>query len=140
MNFQWAEGYHPPKGVTIEQAAAAVLEAKDPDTLLRKSRGKRHCLHNALWSEKDQVWANRARREYCRKFIGAVKEIRIIGGDEVSIRAVEFVKVNGGDIYATIDDIMSNQGYLNAYLGEIQKLQQQAINKMAVLREITSNK
>lgn len=138
MNYRWAEGFHPPKNVTPEAVKTALdkLSEPTPENLLHASKRKTHVLHEDLWAEGDQVWAQRGRIERCRRIIGAVHEVVIAGGKEISIRAVEFVKPNGTGRWATLESIRSDPDLLNAYLGEVQRLQEQATGKMQKIRDL----
>lgn len=138
MQFKWADGFHPPKDVAPDAVKAAIDKLKEPtpENLLQASKRPKHVLHNDLWSEGDQVWAQRGRLERCRKIIGAVQEVVVAGGKEISIRAVEFVHLNGDGRWATIDTIRSDPELLNAYLSEIQRLQEQAVGKMQKVRDL----
>lgn len=142
MRYQWADGFHPPKDVPAEAVKAALDELPEPspENLLEASKRKRHVLHQDLWSEGDQVWAQRGRLERCRRIIGGVKEVVVAGGKEIEVRAVEFVKPNGGDgRWLNIDTIRSDPDLIDAYLSEIQRLQDQASGKMAKLRELMAD-
>lgn len=139
MNYEWAEGHHPPKGVTADQVKAALddLPEPSPEAMLEASKRKRHVLHEAVWSEGDQVWASRGRLDYVRRTIAAVREIVVIGGKSISIRAVEFVKPNGEDgRWASLESIRKDPELIDAYMAEVQRLQDQAAGKMAKLREL----
>lgn len=140
MKFEWVSGYIPPKEITPEQAARIIEATPDPDSLFEASKKSTHKLHKALWSEGDQVWANEARREFCRKFIGSLKRTEIKGGKEISFRVVEFVRTNGEGRYATMDQILDNKDLLDGYFREIQQLQRQALNKMETLQILLKEK
>lgn len=138
MNYRWAEGFHPPKKVTPEAAKAAIDKLKEPtpENLLEASKRDKHVLHEDLWSEGDQVWAQRGRLERCRKILGAVQEVVIVGGKEMTVRSVEFVKTSGEGRWATLETIRSDPALLEAYFAEILRLQEQATAKMAKVREL----
>lgn len=138
MNFSWREGFHPPKGVAADDVAAALDQLKEPspENLLQASKAKRHVLHGDLWSEGDQVWAQRGRLERCRQILGAVKRVEIIGGKTIEVRAVEFVRLNGEDRWAKIDDILQDKSLCDAYMAGVQNLLEQASAKMSKLREL----
>lgn len=138
MNYQWAEGFRPPKGVDVAEVAKWI-ESKDnpsPDNLLDASKNKKHCLHQAIWSEGDQIWAQRGRLEFCRKILGAVKVEVSVGGRLIQVRSVEFVKVNGDGRWIGIGQISEDAELRDAYLAEIVRLQEQASAKMAKFREL----
>lgn len=136
--FQWADGFHPPKDVPPEAVKSALDELPEisPENLLHASKAKDHVLHEDLWSEGDQVWAQRARLDRCRKIIGAVHEVIVVGGKEITVRHAEFVRTNGEGSWHTIDDITSDSALLEAYMREIQKLNEQATGKMQRLRNV----
>lgn len=139
MNYQWAEGFRPPKGVTPDAVKAALdkLSEPSPERLFEASKAKRHILHEELWSEGDQVWANRARLDRCRHIIGAVRETVVVGNKSLSVRAVEFVRpANGEGRWASLDTIRSDAALREAYLNEVIRLQEQASAKMAKLKEL----
>ena len=138
MKFQWRDGFHPPKGLSADDFAAAVSELPEPspEHLLNASKKKRHVLHEYIWSEGDQVWAQRGRLEQCRRILGGYAETIVTGGKEIQIRAVEFVRTNGEGRWATIDSIRSDPELCDAYIAEIQRLQDQASAKMAKLRDL----
>jgi hypothetical protein len=142
MNFEWADGFHAPKGVSVEDVAGALdaLPTPSPENLLEASKRKRHVLHGELWSEGDQVWAQRGRLERCRKIIGAVQEVIVVGNREIKVRAVEFVKTNGSGQWTGIESITSDPDLTDAYLAEIQRLQDQAAAKMARFRMLLKNR
>ncbi len=138
MNFEWREGFHPPKGVSADDVKAALdkLREPSPENLLDASKAKRHVLHGELWGEGDQVWAQRGRAEQCRRIIGAVQEVIVVGGKTIQIRAVEFIKRNGEGHWTSIDDIRQSEELRDAYMSEIQRLQEQASAKMAKFRQL----
>ncbi len=134
--FKWAKGYHAPKGISAEEVGAAFRELSDrtPSGLFEASKRKRHILHSHLWAEGDQVWANRARVDECRHIIGAVRAVFAVGGAEISVRAVEFLRENGDGRWADIEEIVADPSLHDAYMSEIQRLQEQAVNKMQAFR------
>lgn len=138
MKYRWADGFHAPKGVKAEAMMDSIdaLSSPTPEALLMASKRKKHVLYDHLWSEGDQVWAQRARLERCRKIIGAVEEIVIVGGKSIEVRAVEFVRDrNTGDgQWLKIGDIMQNKELLCDYLAEVEKAQEQAIAKVTRVR------
>lgn len=138
MNFRWADGFHPPKDVPADVAMAAIEKLPDPtpERLLQATKSKRHVLHDDLWAEGDQVWAQRGRLDRCRKIIGAVQSVVVVGGKDISVRAVEFVKLDGEGRWATLATIRSDPALLEAYFAEIQRLQEQAVAKMTKVREL----
>ena len=138
MNFQWRDGFHAPKGVKAEDIHAAIVKLSEPspEELYNASKKKTHVLHEAVWAEGDQVWATRGRIDYCRRIIGAVVETIVVGNRSIETRAVEFVRTNGDGRWMSIESIRSDPDLLDAYIGEIQRLQDQATAKMAKLREL----
>lgn len=138
MSYVWRDGFHAPKGVDVNVVGAALakLSEPSPEGLLEASKGKRHVLHETLWAEGDQVWANRGRLEHCRHIIGSVHETVVVGGRELTIRAVEFVRADGEGRWAMVDNIRDNPDMLDAYFAEVVKLQEQAAGKMEKLREL----
>jgi len=138
MTYHWAEGSRPPKKVTADDMKAALdaLPELSPKNLLAASKRKRHVLHNDLWSEGDQVWAKRARLARCRHIIGWVHEEIVVGSKTISVRAVEFVKPNGKGRWVSIESIIDDPELVDAYLAEVQNLQEQAVAKMARIREL----
>lgn len=138
MSYEWGEGFHPPKDVAADQVKAALdsLKEPSPENLLESSKAKAHVLYGDLWSEGDQVWAQRGRLERCRRIIGAVQEVVVVGGKNIQIRAVEFVKRNGESRWTSIDDIRQNEALRDAYMSEIQRLQEQATAKMEKFRNL----
>lgn len=130
--YQWADGYHPPKGVTAE-AIGEVLEAlpePTPEALFEASKSEAHVLHGHLWSEGDQVWATRARLEECRHVINGVRAVYTVGPKIITVRAIEFLREDGEGSWKHIDDILANKDLHRAYMAEIKRLQEQALNKM----------
>jgi hypothetical protein len=69
--------------------------------LLEKSKRPRHVLHEELWSQGDDVWAQKARLQRCREILGAVTSEYTIGGKVYETRAFEFVR----GAYRTIESI-----------------------------------
>ena len=138
MRYQWAEGFHPPKGVSVDALAAAVDELSEPspESLLGASKRKRHVLHEELWAEGDQLWASRGRLERCRRILGGYTETIVAGGKTIEIRAVEFVRTNGTGQWTTIENIRSDPELMDAYAGEISRLMDQASAKMEKYREL----
>jgi len=136
--FTWRAGFHSPKKVDAEAVKQSLdkLKAPTPENLLDASKRKNHVLHDDLWSEGDQIWAQRGRMERCRHIIGAIQEVVVVGGKEISVRAVEFVRNDGNDRWVFLDAIRSDPELQQAYMAEIQRLQEQAIAKMAKLREL----
>ena len=138
MSYQWREGFHPPKNISPEDFAAAVdnLSEPSPENLLEASKLSKHVLHDELWAEGDQVWAQRGRFERCRHILGGYCEVVVSGGKEIQIRAVEFIRSNGEGRWTTLNNIRSDPVLLEAYIAEIQRLQEQAAAKMAKVREL----
>lgn len=132
FKWVWADGFHAPRGVSVEDVGPAVEDAKTPEALLEASKKRRHCLHDHLWSEGDQVWANRARKEECRTIIRHVRKEMVVGGATIEVRAVEFIRES--DSWESMDDIIANPEMHDAYMGEIERLQEQALRKMSVFR------
>lgn len=142
MRFQWREGTRPPHKlvdgkpatVSADEVATALRElpAPSPDELLEASKVSDHVLHWELWHEGDQVWAARGRQDRCRQIIGAVHEVTIVGGKSMTVRTVEFVRPAGRDPeWAHIETILKDPALDAAYLGEIQRLLEQAQAKLA---------
>jgi hypothetical protein len=142
MNYQWADGFHAPKNVAAEDVLAALgkLPEPSPENLLAASKRPKHILHDELWSEGDQVWAQRARLDRCRHIIGGVRSIDIIGGKTISTRVVEFIRPNGEGRWASMAEIVADGSLLEAYLMEIERLSQQAADKMSVVRNMLKAK
>lgn len=139
MKYQWSSGFHPPKGVTASQAMAAVdaLPEPTPSALLDASKSKRHVLHSHLWAEGDQVWAQRARLTECRRIIGHIEEVVVIGGKTITTRSVEFVRgdrENGQ--WATLEQIIGSPDMMLAYLADAKRLQMQAVEKVAKIEQL----
>lgn len=140
--WQWADGFHAPKGVAAESVVEAVgaLKAPTPENLLNAAKKKGHVLHDAFWAEGDQVWANRGRLDYARHIIGSLRSVEVRGGKEISVRAVEFVRPNGEGRWAMIDDIIADPDLRDAYLAEAQMLFDQASSKMSAVRRALKGK
>jgi hypothetical protein len=138
VNYQWADGFRPPEKVSASAVRAALdaLEAPTPENLLEASKRKRHVLHADLWTEGDQAWAQRARLDRCRHIIGAIVEPVVVGGKTIIVRSVEYVRVNGEGTWATLADIRNDPELRGAYVAEVQRLQEQALGKLAKLREL----
>lgn len=146
MKFQWREGAHPPKALQGDKEVAIDAEAviavlhelpePSPECLLEASKEKQHLLNYELWHEGDQVWASRGRLARCRTIIGAVHEVVLVGGHDVTIRAVEFVRTEGEGRWAHIEAIRNDVGLEAAYLIEISRLQQQALAKLEKYRAL----
>jgi hypothetical protein len=134
--FRWREGYHGPRGLDVKAVGLAIEKAKDPAVLFEHSKASTHCLHSHLWSEGDQVWANRARLEECRQISMAVLREYSIGGRTYSIRAVEYVRQNGGGTWATMNEILNDHDLEDGYLAEIERLNDQAARKMESFRQL----
>lgn len=136
--YYWADGFHAPKNVSADDAMAAIERLKEPtpENLLEASKSKKHILHETLWAEGDQVWANRGRLECCRKIIASVCEVEVVGGREIAIRAVEFVRANGDGRWATLTDIKKDPDLMDAYLAEVLRLQEQASAKLKKVRAL----
>ena len=137
MNYQWGDGFHAPKGVSAEKVAAVVLAMPNPTptALVAASKRKTHVLHGELWSESDKVWAERGRLDRAAKIIGAIYEVVVVGGKEISIRAVEFVRHDGEGRWAKLADIRADPELLDAYLAEVIRMQEQAMGKLIRVRE-----
>jgi len=140
MSYQWADGFHAPKGLMADAVMEAIeaLPVPTPEALLEASKRKRHILHEVLWSEGDQVWAQRARLDRCRKIIGAVEEVVIIGGKSIEVRAVEFIRERDTGVgrWMTMTDIMADKELLRAYLAEVVRVQEQATAKVERVRQL----
>lgn len=139
MKYHWREGFHAPRGVSAEAVKKTldVLSEPSPQMLLEASKKKQHPLHGELWSEGDQVWAQRGRAERCRHIISSIEEEINIGGVTIEIRSVEFLRVDGSRRWTQIEEIIDDPELADAYLTEIQRLQEQAAAKMAKFRELT---
>lgn len=135
---RWASGFHPPRGVSPEAFAGRLRKLKEPtpEASFEASKRKTDLLHEATWGEGDQVWANRARLEFHRKCISSLVEPVFVGGKSIEVRAVEFVRVNGEGRWAHIDDIRADPELYDAYFDAVERLQEQALAKMAKLREL----
>lgn len=113
MNFEWAEGFRAPKGISAEAAKARLdtLPEPSPEASFEASKDPVDLLHNATWGEGDQAWANRARLDFHRHLIGAIRETVVVGGRTISIRSVEFVKTNGENRWVTLTEIRGIMEY-----------------------------
>lgn len=146
--YRWRPGKHPPhdaEGNVIPasavKAALDELPEPSPERLLDASKRKRHVLHDELWGEGDQVWAQRGRLERCRHIISSVGEVIIIGGKTIEVRAVEFVRTSGADgRWADIHAIMSDDALRAAHLASIIALQEQALAKLSRFEEWDRNR
>lgn len=143
MTYKWREGSRPPvrmllgKETEIPADEFAVvlreLPTNSPDApgiLLEASRSSNHVLHYEIWSEGDDVWAERARRDRCREIISSHKRVEVIGGKTIEVRTVEFVRTPEGKRWAQIDAILADEALEKAYVREIISLQEQAKNKL----------
>lgn len=118
MAYKWREGARPPKNVSADVVAEAISDLGDEvqaEALLEASKKPKHVLHEDLWSEGDQVWANRARLQRCREIISSVVEEIEIGGKTYETRAYEFVR--GG--YRTIQTIASDQDLIADFIQDV---------------------
>lgn len=140
VKYRWADGFHAPKGVEVDQVAEAIqaLPQPTPAALLSASKRKRHCLHNELWAEGDQVWAQRARLDRCRKIIASIEEVVFVGGKSLSVRSVEFVRTASDPkgAWHHVGDIMQNRELLDAYFAETERALEQAQAKVARVRAL----
>lgn len=138
MRFEWADGFHPPKDVSADAVKGALdlLDEPTPEALYEASKGNGHVLHDELWSEGDQAWARRGRLDRCRKIIGAVQEVVVVGGKNIQVRAVEHVRVRGEGRWASLETIRSDPDLREAYFAEVLRLQEQAAAKLTKLREL----
>ena len=110
-SYFWREGIHPPKGVTAVQMMERLrdLPEPSPEESYEKSKDPDDLLHEATWAEGDQVWATQARIEAHRRWITGVGEVVVVGGKDIEIRSVEFVRTNGSGKWAQIDDIRNDR-------------------------------
>lgn len=137
--YRWREGFHPPKGVSAEVAWRAVEKTPDPDDLLHAAKRVRHPLHNHLFAEGDQVWAQKARREECRRIVGALQtDIVLKGGEIITTRCVEYLPADPGNEagYYTVGEIASDQEKMMRLFKEVGRLQQQAMDKLALVEAL----
>jgi hypothetical protein len=141
MKYTWADGFHAPKDVSADDVKASIDSLKDrsPSGLLEASKAKKHPLHGALWSEGDQIWATRARTDYCRKVMSSICEVEVKGGKEITHRAYEFIRKNGEGSWATIGEISNNTDLRKSYFNEIKRLQEQALHKMERYHSLFDN-
>jgi len=132
-DHRWRDGFVAPKGVAVADARAAVVELDEPspEELYEASKDNSHVLHEDIWSEGDQEWARRGRIERCRKILGAIVEIVRVGNREIEVRSVEFVGK-----WALIEEIISDVDLRDRYFLEIQRLNEQAMAKLARCREL----
>lgn len=138
MKYRWAEGFHAPKGISAEQVAIDCESRNDwsPEGLLEATKRKKHVLHETVWTEGDQVWAQRARLDYCRRTIGGVHIELVHGGKIFETRAAEFVRVNGDGRWASMDQIRSDSELLKAYAAEVGRFLAMATAKQAKLQQL----
>lgn len=136
--FQWAHANAGPKGISIDDFVARLqtLPEPSPDASFEASKNKDDLLHEATFGEGDQVWANKARRDAHRKWIGAVREEVFIGGKAIIIRAVECLHVNDEDRWATLDNIRSDPELMAAYFHEAILLLEQAQGKLLKCQQL----
>jgi hypothetical protein len=140
MSYQWRSGFHAPSGVSVEKFGATVegMDNPCPEQLLEDSKKKTHVIHSHLWTEGDQVWANRARLSECRQMLSSIKKVELIGGEDVSYRVVEFLSAS--KTWVKMEVILADNALLEQHFLEIEKLQQQAVSKMANLRMLLMRK
>ena len=138
MNYRWAEGSHAPKDVSAESIAIDCESRGDwsPDGLYEASKAEGHPVHEDIWAEGDQVWAQRARVERCRKIIQGVNVEIEHGGKSYEVRAAEFVHVNGDGRWVSMQDIQNDNDLLKAYAAEVGRFLQQAVAKNAKLQAL----
>lgn len=139
-HYTWADGFQPPSGVSAEAVKNALDELAEPspDNLLDASKTRTHILHGDLWSEGDQAWAQRARLDRCRRIIGAVHEVVVVGGKTLTTRSVEFVRPNGSPNgrWCTLQTIMADPVLIDALMDEVIALQERVTAKLARIREL----
>jgi hypothetical protein len=138
--YQWADGYHPPKGISAEQVGQAIeaLDNPTPEALYEATKGKDHVLHKHIWSEGDQVWATKARLGECRHIIAGTRAVYSVGGKTIKVKAVEFLRTNGESTWHHMDEIIAERSLHAAYLGEIKRLMQQAQQKLEAFQGLLS--
>lgn len=138
---KWKRGSHPPKGVDANAFLDRLhkLPEPTPEASLAASKKKTDLLYEATWGEGDQVWANRARLEYHGQLIRSVVEPITVGGKSIEVRAVEFVRVNGDGRWAFTEDICDDPELMQAYLDAVTNLQEQALAKMAKVKDLISS-
>lgn len=141
VSRRWKPGFPAPKGVDADAAWQACGKLRGPKgerpkRLLEASKKPSHVLHRDLWSEPDSVWAERGRLERCRKIIASIEEVHVKGGKTIVVRSIECVTVGGVGQWENISDIVKDPALLEAHLGAIQNLQEQAVEKMEALRAL----
>lgn len=136
--YRWREGAVPPKTIDAE-VFGSLLDASDdpsPDALFEASKDESHVLHEDLWSEGDQVWANRGRIARVRQIIGMCHKVEVHFGKEISTRVVEFIRPNGPGRWMQTDAIRLSPEFMDAYIREIIRLQEQATDKMSKVQSL----
>lgn len=126
----------PPEELRLKALKALVengIEAT-PENLVQASRKRGAPLYKYFRELPDEQLLEYARYEICRSIIRNTKVDLEIGGKTISVRYVECVKVDGHKRYATVEDIAKDSGLLDAYMREIESLNEQAVNKMQRLR------
>lgn len=149
MSYQWRQGGVPPQivrgghkqVVPVEEVMDALdaLPEPSPEKLLAASKEKDHVLHYELWHDPDSVWAGKARLHRCRQIIASVHEVILVGGKDISTRAVEYVKPEGSEpAWVRATRIARSPRLMKAYRREVTQLLQQAMAKMARYEELAS--
>lgn len=118
--FQWATGFHPPKGVSADEVGAALAEMKkveepSPENLYERTKDPSHPLHSAVWGEGDQVWASRGRLEFCARILRSVHEITYNGNKKFTTRYVEYVAGK----YHCLKDVIADDNLDEIYRREV---------------------
>lgn len=140
--YKWRPGYVPPKNVDVEALGKAIQKMRRPDDMMEAAKEPGHCLHEYLYSQGDQHWAYKARRDATRHVMGGViMDLTIKGGATIVSRVVEYLPPKGKDEgdYFLIDDIRHDRKLLVRYLDVCAKAFQNAMNKLDVAREIAAN-
>jgi len=129
-----------PVGLDAEAVYRAVAALPDPtpENVFEDSKKPEHVLHATIWSEGDQVWANRGRIDYVRKIMRSIGEVVVVSGRTITVRSIEFVRPEARPegLWSTLERIRADNSLLDAYEAEVIRLQEQALGKMTKLRAL----
>jgi hypothetical protein len=126
IEVYWAPGFHAPRGVAAADVGRSLQGTdKSPETLLELSKDKNHPLHEAVWGEGDQVWANRGRMELCRKVISAIRVDEITSKKTITYRMYEYIKQTKSwhDLPEIVVDPTLDAEYQRQIMASIDELQ-----------------
>lgn len=107
-----------------------------PENLLKEAKKKTNPLHAFFSDIPDSTWIQFGKYEAARRIIDSTKVTFEHGGKMMTVRAVEFVPMNGHGRWATTEQIAADSELRVAYMAAVSGLLDQAQSKLARMMEL----